>query len=177
MKAILTINQPAREARFCLVCGNRLIQKQWEGRIRPFCSHCARPIYENPVPASAIVVADKKSNLLLVKRKVKPKRGYWSLAGGFMELSETPEEAALRELKEETGVSGTIRALLGVKASQSDLYGTVLVVGYLVTAYRGKITAGDDVKDVAFFSPDKLPEIAFNSHQIFIQTALKYLSG
>ncbi len=170
----MTINHPARKNLFCHVCGNRLIQKHWEGKERLFCARCNRPIYENPVPASAVVVADKDSNLLLVKRNVEPKKGYWSLAGGFMELFETPEESALRELKEETGISGTIKKLLGVKANKSDLYGTVLIVGYLVTDYHGDLIPGDDAEDVAFFHPGNLPQIAFESHEFFIQT---YLGG
>lgn len=136
---------------------------------------CEKPVYENPVPASALVVVDKNSNLLLTKRSVDPKKGLWCLPGGFMELSETPEESALRELKEETGITGAIHSLLGVRANNSDRYGTVLIVGYLITDYQGELIAGDDAEEAAFFRPDNLPEIAFESHQFFIQAALKYL--
>jgi len=174
----LTINQhPELKKTFCHVCGDRLIHKHCEGKVRPFCPKCQLPVYENPVPASAIVVAGKNSNLLLVKRNVDPKKGFWSLPGGFMELSETPEDSALRELKEETGVSGTIRHLLGVQSHNSDRYGTVLIVGYLVTDYSGEPIAGDDAEAVAFFHPGNLPEIAFTSHEYFIQPALKLLTG
>jgi ADP-ribose pyrophosphatase YjhB (NUDIX family) len=137
---------------------------------------CEKPIYENPVPASAIVVVDKNSTLLLTKRSVDPKKGLWCLPGGFMELSETPEESALRELKEETGITGAIQSLLGVRANHSDRYGTVLIVGYLVTDYHGTLMAGDDAEAVAFFQPDNLPQIAFESHAFFIQTAMQFLA-
>ncbi len=61
-----------------------------------------------------------------------------------MELGETPEEAALRELKEETNLIGHIRMLLGVTSNHSDKYNTVLMVGYLVESYIGTPKAGDD---------------------------------
>jgi len=173
----LTINHPELKKQFCHVCGNRLTERHWEGKVRPFCSQCQLPVYENPVPASAIVVVDKGTRLLLVKRNVDPKKGYWSLPGGFMELFETPESSALRELEEETGLTGAIDTLLGVKANNSDRYGTVLIVGYLVTDYSGNLTPGDDAEEVAFFHPDSLPEIAFSSHDHFIRTALKQLDG
>lgn len=160
---------------FCHSCGQRLIRKHWEGRVRPFCEHCQAPIYENPVPATAAVVFDETKGLLLVKRNVPPKQGCWALAGGFMELSESIESAALRELQEETGLSGTVDRLLGVIANDSLLYGTVLIVGYLVTDYAGELLAGDDAEKAAFFPVDDIPEIAFSSHSEFIQSALEYL--
>lgn len=137
---------------------------------------CEHPIYENPVPASAIVVIDPASRLLLTKRSVDPKKGLWCLPGGFMELAEAPEESALRELHEETGISGVIRSLLGVRSNHSDRYGTVLIVGYLITDYSGALTPGDDAEEADFFTPDGLPEIAFESHEFFIEAALKLLA-
>ncbi|MDY6903856.1 MAG: NUDIX hydrolase [Thermodesulfobacteriota bacterium] len=163
--------------KFCHFCGHRLEQKIWEGRERPFCLQCKVPIYENPVPATAVVVTDSRNGLLLVKRKVNPKKGYWSLPGGFMELGETPESCALRELHEETGLTGTIDLLLGVASNKSDAYDTVLIVGYLVNHYTGDLQPGDDAEDVAFFPLDGLPEIAFTSHRQFIDTALRLISS
>jgi 8-oxo-dGTP diphosphatase len=160
---------------FCHFCGQRLIRKHWEGRVRPFCEHCRTPVYENPVPATAVVVFDETKGLLLVKRKAPPKQGYWALAGGFMELSESVENAALRELHEETGLSGKVDRLLGVVANDSLLYGTVLIVGYLVIDYTGDLLAGDDAEKVDFFPVGDIPEIAFSSHREFIEIALDHL--
>lgn len=142
----------------------------WEGSRRPFCVRCREPIYENPVPATSLVLVDCANHLLLVKRSVAPKEGFWCLPGGFIELGEKPEESALRELAEETGLHGTIDRLLGVTTNHSDRYHTVLLVGYLVTRYSGIPTAGDDASELAFFHPDELPEIAFQSHLYFIRT-------
>ena len=140
-----------------------------EGRERRFCETCNDPVYENPVPATCVVVADDSNRILLVKRSVPPNKGAWCLPGGFMELYETPEQCALRELKEETGLSGRITLLLGVTAKQNLLYGTVLVMGYLTNQYTGLIKPGDDVSEAAYFCKESMPEIAFKSHDSFIR--------
>jgi ADP-ribose pyrophosphatase YjhB (NUDIX family) len=158
-----------REKKHCHYCGNGLSRKFVEGADRLFCEQCKEPLYENPLPASCLVVVDSADRALLVKRSVEPKKGFWCLPGGFMELGETPEQAALRELKEETGLTGQIEMLLGVSANPSGLYHTVLMVGYLVKSYTGTPVAGDDAMDVAFVDYDHLPEIAFESHLNFIR--------
>lgn len=153
----------------CHFCGSPLTKKHIEGAMRLFCTTCNVPIYENPIPATCLVVVDDNDRLLLVKRSVDPKKGFWCLPGGFMELGETPEEAALRELKEETGLSGQIQMLLGVTSNTSEQYHTVLMVGYLIKDYSGSLEPGDDAADAAYFKYDELPEIAFQSHMKFIR--------
>lgn len=158
-----------RKKRFCYYCGAELTQKICEGSLRLFCESCNEPLYENPIPATCLVVVDNRERVLLVKRSVEPKKGFWSLPGGFMELGETPERAALRELKEETGLSGRIDRLLGVSANPSAQYHTVLMVGYLVKRYSGALIAGDDADDANYFYYSEMPEIAFASHVSFIR--------
>jgi 8-oxo-dGTP diphosphatase len=158
-----------RKKTFCPYCGTRLTEKICEGSLRLFCEHCDEPIYENPIPASCLVVVDNRNRVLLVKRSVEPKKGFWCLPGGFMELGESPEKAALRELKEETGLWGRIEMLLGVASNPSALYHTVLMVGYLIRQYTGTLIAGDDADDAVYFHYDELPEIAFESHARFIR--------
>ena len=154
---------------YCHYCGKALTEKSFEGAIRRYCKQCNIPIYENPVPATCSVVIDSKERILLVKRSVEPQKGLWCLPGGFMELGETPEGSALRELSEETGLSGKVEMLIGVTSSQSELYDTVLLIGYMVKNYTGTLKAGDDASDAAYFYPDQLPEIAFKSHRRFIR--------
>lgn len=158
------------QKKYCHFCGKRLTEKHIEGRTRKYCVKCREPIYENPIPATCIIVADPQNRILLVKRSVEPKTGQWCLPGGFMELDETPEEAALRELKEETGIEGKIEMLLGITSNPSPLYGTVLISGFLVKEFSGELIAGDDASDVACFSMDDMPVVAFQSHRMFIRT-------
>jgi len=164
---ILTIKM--RQKTHCHFCGTVLTKKIYENHMRLFCEHCNEPIYENPVPASCLVVVDNRERLLLVKRSVAPKKGFWCLPGGFVELGEMPEQSALRELKEETGLSGQIEMLLGVTSNPSVQYLSVLLVGYLVKNYSGKLIAGDDAAEAAYFTYNNLPEIAFESHLQFIR--------
>jgi len=153
----------------CPFCGSLLTNKFCDGRNRLFCEKCNKPVYENPLPATCVVLVDASERLLLVKRSVEPKIGHWCLPGGFIEIGESPEKGALRELEEETGLSGQIETLLGVTATTSSHYSSILMVAYLVKKYTGIPVAGDDALDAAFFEQDKLPEIAFDSHQSFVR--------
>ena len=157
---------------FCHFCSGALKRKFIEGRERLYCAACNQPIYENPVPATCVVVTSKQSHLLLVKRNVDPKIGWWCLPGGFMEMGETPEMAALRELKEETGISGRIDRLIGVCSDKSPQYHTVLMIGYLAEHNGGKPSPGDDAEEVRWFPFTEIPPIAFTSHTYFIEKAL-----
>lgn len=158
-----------KEKRFCHHCGRRLVARIIDGSDRLYCAHCRQVLYENPIPATCIVVDDNGGGVLLVKRSVEPKIGFWCLPGGFMELGETPEESALRELEEETGLKGQIDRLLGVTTNPSDRYDTVLMIGFLVKTFTGALFPGDDASAAAFFTENALPEIAFESHETFIR--------
>lgn len=159
---------------YCSHCAGTLSLRIVEGRERKSCTTCGVTHYENPVPAACVVLIDEEKRVLLTRRNVEPQKGFWCLPGGFIELGESPEEAAIRELKEETGLSGRIRLLLGVAADPHPDYHTVLITAYLVKTYSGNLLAGDDVSDAAFYHENDLPEIAFNSHRHFIR---HYFSG
>jgi len=146
-----------------------LAEKVHEERMRLFCGHCNEIFYENPVPATCIVTIDEKERVLLVKRNVEPKKGFWCLPGGFVELGENPDQGALRELKEETGLEGKIEMLIGVTSSPSSQYDTVLMIGYLVKSYGGDLCTGYDASEAKWFNYRELPEIAFKSHLMFVR--------
>ena len=155
----------------CIYCGEILKDKIIDNRRRLFCENCNEIIYENPIPASASVIINN-NKILLVKRKFDPKKGQWCLPGGFIELNETPEDACLRELKEETGLFGTIDRLIDACYSSSLQYNSVIVIGYLIKDVKGDLIAGDDAEEAAFFDITKLPQIAFKSHKIIIKKTL-----
>jgi ADP-ribose pyrophosphatase YjhB (NUDIX family) len=158
-----------RRKQYCPFCASALIEKTVEARRRLYCPSCRQTLYENPIPASCIVVADERNRILLVKRNVEPKIGAWCLPGGFIELDEKPEEAALRELQEETGLTGRIVSMLGAIGQHSEQYHTVLILGYAVGDIKGELRAGDDASDIAYFGLGELPEIPFESHREFIE--------
>ena len=143
--------------RFCPFCGQPLHDQLWEGALRRFCRRCHQPVYENPVPAACVVVPDDAGRILLVRRGVAPKKGRWCLPGGFMELGETPEAAALRELKEEAGLEVRIERLLGLRSTPSRLYHTILLAAYIVRTERKTAVAGDDATAARWFAGADLP--------------------
>ena len=146
-----------KEFKYCPICGNPLESGPVEGKIRKFCKNCTFINYENPLPvALAIPVRDRR--FLLIKRGIAPRKGAWGFPSGFIESGETPEEACLRELKEETGISGRIVKLVGVsRLDDKEVYGDMLVVMYLVALDDGEPAAGNDEEDVGFFDGDELP--------------------
>ncbi len=123
------------------------------------------------MPATAVVVLNERHELLLVRRAVEPALGKWCLPGGFQETGETPEQCALRELREETGLSGRVEEWLGMEMSLNPLAGEVLVVGYRVRAGGETPQAGDDALAAAYFPLGGLPELAFRSHARIIERA------
>ena len=147
-----TVDPGLQAKRYCPYCGRMAERRDWEGMCRRYCRVCRLPIYDNPVPAVCAVVRDHEARLLLVRRRVDPRRGEWCLPGGFMELGEPPEAAALRELREETGLSGGTTRLIGLRAMSNPIYHTVLVAGYRVSDWSGVLRAGDDAMAVDWFS-------------------------
>ncbi len=128
-----------------------------EGRERKYCPKCDFVDYKNPLPV-ALAVAVKDKRFLLIKRGLPPVKGMWASPSGFIEIGETSEEACLRELKEETGVSGEIVKLIGVlRIEDKEIYGDMLIIAYLVKVKDGELTPGDEVEDARFFDIAELP--------------------
>lgn len=146
------------EYNYCPICATPLHVGMIEGKTRKYCPQCGFVDYKNPLPvALAVPVRDKM--FLLIKRGIAPKKGMWASPSGFIEVGETPEEACLRELKEETGVSGKIVKLIGVsRLEDREVYGDMLVVKYLVKVNDEKpAPGGDEVEEARFFNIAELP--------------------
>jgi len=129
------------------------------GGLRPVCPGCGFVQFANPRVAAVVFVADG-DRVLLVKRKVPPEQGRWALAAGFVEFGEPPEAAALRELKEETGLDIVIERMLALSFNAVD---KVIVILYQGRSVGGTLAGGDDVEEARWFSRDELPELAFES--------------
>lgn len=158
--------------RFCPYCGKKVIEKTLGGKVHYYCPECDCIHYENPLPAVAVLVLNQQNQLLLVKRSVEPAKGAWCLPGGFIEIDESIEEAALRELEEETGLKGEIGGLVDFFSQRSQYYGAILIFGYRVKILGGELKAGDDAQEVSFYDLNALPPIAFLSHQRLIEKVI-----
>jgi ADP-ribose pyrophosphatase YjhB (NUDIX family) len=159
--------------KYCPWCGGMLEIRRSGGRERLFCPGEERYIYENPVPASTALLLDREGRILLVLRNRAPGEGEWALPGGFVENGESPEDAAKRELEEETGLTAEGPELIDVIYQESVFYGTcLLIIGYRFARFEGEIRAGDDADMARFFPRDDLPPLAFESHRIIIEKAV-----
>ncbi len=158
---------------FCPYCGYKLVRKMLEGRKRLYCSRCGKIYYENPTPVVAAIARDDEGKILLIKRKIEPCKGEWALPSGFMELDESPIEAALRELVEETGLKGKSKKLIGVYSNNSEIHGYLVSIIYEVEILGGKLCAGDDAEEAEFFIVNQLPPLAFQSHREALGKVLK----
>jgi thiamine-phosphate pyrophosphorylase len=148
-----------------------------EGRDRLYCSGCDSTIYENPIPATAAVVLNQQGDVLLVRRNIEPQKGNWCLPGGFVELAEKPQDCCLRELKEETNLTGEIDRPAGVFLSNNPIYKSVLVIGYSIKNVSGKMRAGDDSDEVRYFPVQNRPTMAFRSHESILNNVLQARGG
>jgi len=133
------------------------------------CPQCGLHFYQNPKPCTAVVLQNDAGEYLLVERAVEPKKGYWDFPGGFVEAGETFEESAIREVKEELGVTLQDLKYLGTYTDKYDYRG--LIYDTLSVAYVGKIPLGqkikvdDDVAGYKFFKKNELSKtkVAFVS--------------
>jgi 8-oxo-dGTP diphosphatase len=127
---------------------------------------------ETPLVAADAVVFDDTGAVLLIRRKNPPFQGQFALPGGFVEIGETTEAAALRELEEETGIEGSSPLLIGVYSDPSrDPRGHTVGIAYLVQASSYDVRAGDDAADACFVANWRQEEIAFD-HRLIVIDAL-----
>ncbi len=113
----------------------------------------------------------KNKMILLIKRGNEPFRGQWALPGGFVEYGETTEEAVIREVQEETGITGTIPKILGVYSDpKRDPRGHTISIVYLLSIARGNPRAGSDAEGIDFFDLNDLPRLAFDHEKIIKDT-------
>jgi len=119
-------------------------------------------------PALTVDVAwIRGDRILLVRRGRPPFEGRWALPGGFVDASETTEEAALRELREETGLVGRIVSLIGVYSGPDrDPRKPTTTVAYLVAGRGGPPRGGDDAAEARWVPLAQARGLAFDHDQI-----------
>lgn len=141
--------------RFCHQCGGELEEKLLPDEERPrlVCRDCRFVHYLNPkVVVGAI--PERRGRILLMRRAIEPRYGTWTFPGGYMEIDESAEEAALREAEEEVGLSLKLDGLLGVYSRPGP---GVFVVVFCATAPSGRPRRGHEALEVAWFDPDDIP--------------------
>lgn len=127
--------------------------------------------YPRPaVTADSLIFRECKKGyeLLLIQRGRPPFQGMWALPGGFLDMDETLEECALRELKEETGLQGIeLHQFKAYSAIDRDPRQRTIGIAFIgIADPAAKANAGDDAADAEWFELDKLPDLAFDHTQI-----------
>jgi ADP-ribose pyrophosphatase YjhB (NUDIX family) len=152
-----------RTIRFCRACGaaTAYMVPQDDQRARAVCSQCATVHYENPlnVVGTLPVWGDQ---VLLCKRNIEPRQGFWTLPAGFMELGETTAQGALRETDEEAGLHIELQGLYTVMS--------VPRVGQVHLYYRARmldmhLAPGSETMEARLFGENEIPwdELAFRT--------------
>ena len=153
---------------YCSNCGQKNVHGFIDGNHRYHCPHCKTIHYENPKPTATIICCEN-NKILLAKRAFNPGKGEWGLPGGFMELNETLIEAAVRELKEETNLDGSVVKILSTCSHYRTIFGDILLICVEMKIKDFSLMrAGDDAEELQFFDLDDLPNIVFYCHEKFI---------
>jgi ADP-ribose pyrophosphatase YjhB (NUDIX family) len=159
--------------KFCSACGQPVIVKVPEGDHLPryVCSACGAIHYQNPRIIAGCVI-ETEGKILLCKRAIEPRLGYWTIPAGFMENGESVQTAAAREAIEEALAQVQIGSLLAIV--------NVLHADQVHIMFRGRLInpafgVGPESLETALYSEDEIPweEIAFLSVEFALRRYLE----
>lgn len=156
---------PEKETyKYCPKCSSTLRKKTVDGELVDTCAKCGFIFWGNPKPvASLLIIKDRK--ILMVQRSREPLKGYWCLPGGFIRWVETPEQALVREVKEETGLNAEITRIIGVYQIDNDPRGIHLDIIYEGRA-NGEVKINPkEHQKFEFFEATKLPKLIAYKHR------------
>lgn len=148
------------------------------GQIRRVCHACGFIHFRDPKVAAVVAITDR-DRLLLVRRAASPEIGRWSMPGGFIDYGEDPREAAIREVKEETGLEVEITHLIDVTGGDG-LGSASIIIMFEARVTGGTLRPEDDVEEAVFFTADEIPhnQIAgFETTRMMLARWLEHHSG
>jgi ADP-ribose pyrophosphatase YjhB (NUDIX family) len=149
--------------KFCSQCGAPVELRVPEGDQLPryVCTACGTIHYQNPLLVVGCV-PEHEGSILLCRRAIEPRRGFWTVPAGFMENGETLQQAAARESQEEALARVEIGSLLAVV---HVLHAKQVHVFFRAALPEARFAAGPESLEVALFAPGDIPwdELAFRS--------------
>ena len=155
--------------KYCPFCGTHLSSKEKGGKQRPACPNCGYLQFQNPVPG-VVVVIEKDGQVLLGKRGGGFRKGKWGLPQGYIEFDEDFLTAAIREVKEETGLIVEIRSIINVVSNFLSSRLHTLAIVLLAGVKTGEPCAADDLETLEWFPlSGPLPEMAFEADEFIIR--------
>ena len=144
-------------------------------RARINCPKCGEEIqiYKSPAPTVDMLLFDDTRGILLIERLFEPLG--WALPGGFVDYGEQLDHAAVREMREETGLDVRVRALVGVYSNpiRDPRRHTITTAFWCESDDLSKLAAGDDAGKACFFKLDELPPNIVFDHRIIIDDFVK----
>jgi ADP-ribose pyrophosphatase YjhB (NUDIX family) len=161
-----TLNPALADAHFCPRCGQPA-DVQFPRQIT--CPHCGYAAYYNPKPVAGAIPVDDLGRVILLRRGFEPGQGRWTFPGGFVDLGESVEQAAVRETDEELGIAIELGPLVGVYSHPADR--VVLIVYRALSQGRPQITP--EAIEVRAFAVGELPweDLAFWSTERALRDA------
>jgi ADP-ribose pyrophosphatase YjhB (NUDIX family) len=159
-----------RRLRHCTECGTAVNYRvpTDDNRERAVCPACGHVQYQNPLNVVGTLPLADDGRVLLCRRAIEPRRGFWTLPAGFMELGETVEQGALRETTEEAGARVELLGLMALI--------NVLHVGQVHFFYRARLldldfAPGEESLEVRLFHWEELPwdELAFRTVRLTLE--------
>ncbi len=165
------------EFKYCPFCRTQLVPKENGGEQRPVCPNCNYIQFRNPNPG-VVVLIEKKGNILIGIRREGVGKGKWCLPQGYIEFNEDFLTAAIREVKEETGLDVRIQSIINVVSNFFSPKLHTLTIVLLADVVAGKLCAGDDLENLKWIPFSKpLPEMAFEADEYIIEKYQKMKPG
>ena len=153
------------QEKFCSGCASVLENRDVDGRQRPVCPKCGRVVYHDPKIAATCII-ERQGKVLMIRRNNQVGYGLWSMPGGYVDRGEVVEEAAAREVEEETGLKVEVQRLVGLFSETGH---PVVVVAFAARETGGRLSAGPEAQDIGFFPLDDLPEMAFPRDKLILE--------
>lgn len=158
--------------KYCPECAGGFDEEMIHGKLRPVCKMCGFVFYQGPKLAAGVVVVTE--GRVLLHRRDAPHGGTWTFPSGYVDLGESPAEAAVREAKEETTLEVAVDQLLGVYNNTTHSVSLVMYTGHLLGDSASLLIS----QEAGLFPLENLPELSFeHDRQILEDWRKKSASG
>jgi ADP-ribose pyrophosphatase YjhB (NUDIX family) len=146
----------AASLNYCTRCGSALVfgTVPGEDRERLACGECGHVVYVNPRLVVTTLPITEAGEIVLIRRGIEPGKGSWAQPGGFLEVDETVNQAAVRETWEETGLLVEPGEIVGL---YTRLEASVVTIAFEARIVGGTAGPTPEASEVAAFAPEHIP--------------------